>query len=329
MDISVVICTYTDKRWDTLVAGILSVQQQSLPAHEIIIVSDNNPKLTERLRREILGITVVENTGQNGISLARNVGIANATGEIVAFMDDDAIAEPDWLHELARCYKDEKVVGVGGFVGAEWAGGRPSWFPDEFNWVVGCSYRGLPVRRRPIRNFIGCNMSFRRDVFSVIAGFQDELGRVAAHPVGCEETELCIRIGKYFPHSTQLYEPRARVSQVVPASRKNLKYFIDRCFFEGRSKAHLTQFVGSKSGLSDERSYTFRTLPTGVLMGVVDSIRERSWSGIARSGAIVLGLGYTTAGYLIARTRPIQVKKSRSHIDTPLISPIPTIPTSV
>ena len=61
MNISVVICTYTEKRWDTLVAGITSVQQQSMPPYEIIVVSDNNLALAARLQAKITGITVAEN----------------------------------------------------------------------------------------------------------------------------------------------------------------------------------------------------------------------------------------------------------------------------
>ncbi len=194
MNLSVVICTYTEKRWDTLVAGITSVQQQSMPPYEIIVVSDNNPALAARLQAKFTGITVAENHGTPGISTTRNVGVAIASGDIVAFIDDDAIANKDWLSQLARCYEDQRVLGVGGNVLPEWTGERPRWFPEEFDWVVGCSYRGLPRKASPVRNFIGCNMSFRREVFSVVKGFDDELGRGAAHPAGCEETDLCIRV---------------------------------------------------------------------------------------------------------------------------------------
>ena len=208
MNISVVICTYTEKRWDTLVASISSVQRQSMSPFEIIVVSDNNPALATRLRAQYRDITVAENDGTRGISAARNVGVALASGDIVAFIDDDAIAAPDWLTQLARHYEDRRVLGVGGNVLPEWGGeeggaggegggtGRPQWFPVEFDWVVGCSYRGLPQQASPVRNFIGCNMSFRREVFPVVGGFQDTLGRGAAHPAGCEETDLCIRIGQ-------------------------------------------------------------------------------------------------------------------------------------
>src|SRR5579864_3033652 len=102
MNISVVICTYTEKRWDTLVAAITSVKQQSMLPCEIIVVSDNNPALAARLRAHFTGITVAEHSGTRGISGARNAGVAYASGDIVAFIDDDAIADEDWLSRLAR-----------------------------------------------------------------------------------------------------------------------------------------------------------------------------------------------------------------------------------
>ena len=179
-------------------------------------------------------------------------------------------------------------------------GERPRWFPEEFDWVVGCSYRGLPRKVSPVRNFIGCNMSFRREVFSVVKGFDDELGRGAAHPAGCEETDLCIRVGNHWANGILLYEPQAVVRHLIPSSRENWRYFLSRCFFEGRSKGHLARLVGSRVGLSSERSYTLRTLPAGIVLGLYDTIAQRNWYGIARASAILLGLLYTTMSYLVA-----------------------------
>ncbi len=303
MNISVIICTYTEKRWPTLVSTITTVQQQSERPYEIIVVSDNNPALATRLRASFSGITVVENSGQAGISVARNVGIEHATGDILAFIDDDAVADREWLAHLLPGYDDPSVLGVGGNVLPEWYNERPQWFPEEFNWVVGCSYRGLPLETSPIRNFIGCNMSFRREVLAAIDGFQDDLGRVGAHPVGCEETELCIRISNRWPDGILLYEPKALVQQVVAPSRKNWNYFISRCFFEGQSKAHMARLVGTHAGLSAERSYTLRTLPTGVWQGMQTTIAHRDLYGVARSSAIVAGFLSTTIGYVAASTR--------------------------
>ncbi len=296
-DISVVICAYTEARWKDLVEAVASVGDQTLPPREIIVVIDYNPALFNRVRAEIPGVKVVENTESRGLSGARNSGIAVAAGDIIAFMDEDATAAPDWLARLSAGYADASVYGVGGAIVPMWLEGRPAWFPREFDWVVGCTYLGMPVISVAVRNMIGCNMSFRREVFEAVGGFRNGIGRVGTRPVGCEETELCIRIHQHWQNSKLLYDPEARVHHRVPAARGTWRYFRSRCYSEGLSKALIAQFVGSKDGLASERTYTFRTLPQGVLRGTADALR-RDLGGLKRAAAIIGGLGFTTAGYL-------------------------------
>jgi hypothetical protein len=146
-------------------------------------------------------------------------------------------------------------------------------------------------------------MSFRRDVLLAIGGFSSELGRVGTLPVGCEETELCIRAKQQYPPGRLVYEPSARVHHRVPGIRARWSYFRDRCHAEGRSKAIVARLVGAGDGLSTERTYTMRTLPRGVFAGIGDTVRRRDPSGLTRAGAIIAGLGITTAGYVKGRIR--------------------------
>ncbi len=297
-DFSVVICAYADERWDELCSAVESVRAQSTPARECLVVIDNNPRLLERARVEFQECQVIGNAWQRGLSHARNTGVQAASGAIVAFLDDDARAAPDWLKRLAAGYCDANVIGVGGSIVPLWLLGRPSWFPEEFDWVVGCSYRGLPTRTAVIRNLIGANMSFRREVFSAIGGFRSTIGRVGTRPVGCEETELCIRALKHFPGRVFLYEPEAQVVHLVPPSRARWSYFRSRSHGEGRSKAAVSRLVGSRDGLSSERSYVLHTLPQGVARGVNEALGGRGMSGLTRAGAILAGLTFTSVGYV-------------------------------
>src|SRR4051794_30202338 len=137
--VSVVICAYTMERWADLVGAVRSVQEQSAPALEIIVVVDHEPALLSRVRRELDGVIAIPNAEQRGLSGARNSALRMAAGSIVAFLDDDARADADWLAELLRAYADSDAVGVGGTIEADWLRGRPGWFPPEFDWVVGCS----------------------------------------------------------------------------------------------------------------------------------------------------------------------------------------------
>ncbi|HEY0739385.1 MAG TPA: glycosyltransferase family 2 protein [Herpetosiphonaceae bacterium] len=296
---SVILCAYTEARWHDLVAAVASVQRQTLPPHEIIVVVDHNPRLLERARAEWSGVTVIENTGARGLSGARNSGVAAAQGSLIVFLDDDAAAAPDWLERLSACYADPAVVGVGGAILPAWRDRQPGWFPSEFAWVVGCTYRGMPTSRAAVRNLIGCNMSFRRGVFEQIGGFR--IGRVGVLSIGQEndDTEFCIRLSTSQPEAQLIYEPGARVEHNVPAQRATFAYFVQRCYSEGLSKARLGRLVGRERGLSSERDYTLRTLPGGVWHGIVDTFRRRDRGGILRAGAIVVGLGVTTGGYAV------------------------------
>jgi glycosyltransferase involved in cell wall biosynthesis len=298
LDITVVICAYSNERWGDLRAAVESVRHQDLQPCEVVVVIDHNPDLYARAREGLAGAVVVENQEPRGLSGARNSGIAAASGEVIAFLDDDAIAADGWLRNLNACYTDHSVIGAGGSIEPLWQTGRPHWFPAEFDWVVGCTYRGMPLTRAPVRNLIGANMSFRRDVFDAVGGFRNGMGRLMALPAGCEETELCIRARQHWPSRQLTYEPQARVSHRVPYSRSGWRYFRSRCFAEGLSKALVARFVGAGDGLASERSYTLRTLPSGAWRGLLDSCSGADATGVTRAGAIVAGFNLTLAGYL-------------------------------
>jgi hypothetical protein len=141
-------------------------------------------------------------------------------------------------------------------------------------------------------------MSFRYEVFQAVGGFRGEIGRVGMRPVGCEETELCIRLSQQQSSRQLLCEPRSRVYHHVPVNRARGRYFVSRCFSEGLSKAMVSHLVGANDGLSSEWAYTFQTLPRGVMRGLSDVIRHRDLAGLARSAAIGTGLIITTVGYV-------------------------------
>lgn len=315
--VAVVICAYTMDRLGDIRRAIASVRGQTYPVEEVILIVDHNDELFALAREEFGDTRVVANAETRGLSGGRNTGIANATADIVAFLDDDAEADPGWLQTMMPWYDEPAVIAVGGTSEAVWHDGRPGWFPPEFDWVVGCSYKGLPTAPADVRNLIGSNMSFRRDVFRRIGGFHYAIGRIGTKPVGCEETELCIRAVREMRGSRIVYDPAVRVRHHLPEGRSRWRYFRARCYAEGLSKAIVAELVGADRGLASERAYTTRTLPAGFLTGLRDAATKRSVVPLARSGAIIAGLAITTAGYAAGSARRLWSRVDRAPDNRP------------
>ena len=290
---SVVICAYTQARWDDLVASVGSALDQP-GTSEVIVVIDHEKDLLRRAQGEWQDsrVRVIANRFRQGLSGARNTGVAAATSEIVAFLDDDAAASPGWLDGLLGCFDAPEVVGAGGTAFPVWpAGEAPASLPPELLWVVGCSYRGLPVERSDVRNVIGCSMAFRRRALRDIGGFNPETGRIGRIPLGGEETEVCIRLRQADPRSRVVFEPASAVRHRVTPDRTTWGYLSRRSFYEGVSKSALSKSLGAQDALSTELLYTRQVLPAGV-------VRELSHLRPAGAFAIVLSVAAVGAGYL-------------------------------
>ncbi len=263
-----------------------------------VLVVDNNEALFERARREIEGVVVTPNTNMRGLCGGRVTGAGFATAPVVAFLDDDAMADERWLEELLVPYADPRVLGVGGRIEPLWRKPRPWWFPPEFNWIIGCTYRGMRVREGgEVRNMIGANMSVRADVLHGCGGFAGQMGRIGGGKGSantCDDTEFCIRAAKKFG-GVWIYKPEASVRHVVTAERTTWNYFLHRCRMEGTSKAVLAGLAGTKEGLSSERLYVL-TLARSIL-------GYAATGKIGQALAICVGLATTSIAYVQARAR--------------------------
>jgi glycosyltransferase involved in cell wall biosynthesis len=312
MSVSVVICAYTMDRWDSLVAAVRSCFDQTLKPDEVVVVIDYNEDLFARATLEFSDAFVVANSSSKGLSGARNTGVSSSTGEIVVFLDDDAYGEPAWLENLTAPMDDPLVAGVGGWILPYWEVGVAHWFPETFYWILGCSYQGLPKTSEPIRNPIGANMAIRRKVFSSVGGFTSGIGRIGTVPLGCEETELCIRYGARFPLERFVLTRDAVVHHRVPASRLTWHYFWTRCWAEGLSKAAVSSLVGSNSGLAAERRHLMRSLPRELEQSV-RSLARQPRIAATRIALILLGAAIAAGGLVRGQ---VAVRRSPINVDS-------------
>lgn len=202
------------------------------------------------------------------------------------------------------------MLGVGGTAQPDFpATGRPASLPGSgdrgvLDWVIGCSFDGQPRTQGPVRNLMGCNMSLRRTPALAAGGFSEHLGRVGKTPLGCEETELCIRMTAAAPGSRMVFVPQAGVRHIVTDDRVTWSYLRRRSYAEGLSKAAVSHLVGSDQALATERSYVSRVLPAAVGRGLAGVVRPGSSSRGTQAlgvGAVGLCLSATAVGYLRGR----------------------------
>lgn len=300
MNVTVVICAYTMERWDQLCEAVASCVDQTLVPEEVVVVIDHNEELYERAKGSFTTARVIRNRSTKGLSGARNTGVASTIGEAVAFLDDDARAEPDWLSQLCAPLKDDDVVGVGGWIVPEWPGEPVSWFPETYYWILGCSYAGLPETGATLRNPIGANMVLRRSVFDEVGGFTSGIGRIGKVPLGCEETELCIRYTSARPEHRFVLTHEAVVHHRVPQSRLSWRYFRSRCWAEGVSKAAVSSLVGSRYGLSSERRHLLRAMPREI-GGSLRALPRHPGQSATTIALIVTGGAIATSGLVRGR----------------------------
>jgi GT2 family glycosyltransferase len=223
-----------------------------------------------------------------GAGSARNSAAEAVSSEILAFMDDDAWAEPEWLERLLEVYADGSIVAVGGAPVPDYETQRPVWFPSNFDWVFGCAYEGLPTQTAPLRHLIGANMSVRRTALEAVGGFQS---------VDFDDLDLCMRLAERYGHKAIYYVPAAVVHHYVPAERLTWRYFHRRCFFVNREKVTAFRDMGTAANLAAEREFVLRSLRVQTIRQLRRAVRRER--GALRSlAAMVAGIALAGLGHL-------------------------------
>jgi len=308
--ISVIICCYTLERFEDVLEAINSVKNQTKKPHEIIVSVDNNRILYEKLQNELVHpAKAVFNDNHSGASETKSIGIGASTGDIIAFLDDDAIAASDWLEQLSSYYENPQVIATGGKAVPIWPEkNRPRWFPEELDWIVGGTHKGPSNESREVRNMIGCNMSFRREVFVQIGVFNNQVGRVGKVQGAGEEAEICLRIKHSLPDRLILFNPMAIIHHKVHPLRVKWNYLLRRSYDEGHSK-YLIKKIFIKSGtptLSTENSYACYLLLRAVPARLFSFYKNNSLLQIL---AMMLSMFAVSVGYFRGRLEDIRISQ--------------------
>lgn len=239
--ISVIICAFSMKRFEETAECINSVLNNDYKKFEIIIVIDGNEKLKQKIESEfkrINKILIVENKKNEGPSVSRNRGVDLAKGDIVAFIDDDAFATLDWLETIVKDFFEyPEISALGGKLIPVYENGARK-LPEELLWIVGCTYKGHPVKKQFVRNVISANMAVKREVFKDIQFEKMFDGRNWK----MEDTLFGIRLFMKSKNAI-LYDPAMVVYHNVSKDRTKIKYILQRSYSEGRLKYDLGRVI--------------------------------------------------------------------------------------
>jgi glucosyl-dolichyl phosphate glucuronosyltransferase len=242
MKITVILCTYN--RAHSIGAAFESVLASVLPPDlewEVLAVDNNSKDHTRAVANEFClrypGRFRYIFEGQQGLSNARNAGIREARGEIIAFTDDDVTVEPTWLQNLTASLHDGVWVGAGGRVCPPKDFTPPDWLTMDGGVMDSSGVLALfdvgtvagELKKPPF----GANMAFRKSMFEKYGGFRSDLGRSGNSLIGNEDTEFGGRL--LAAQERLLYEPSAVVFHPVPKERLNKKYFLAWWFAYGRA----------------------------------------------------------------------------------------------
>lgn len=266
--ISVVVCTYN--RAASLATMLESLARMSVPPDlnwELIVVDNNSTDnthavVTEFLRTSALNVRYLFEPKQ-GLCHARNIGVAEAAGEIIAFTDDDVRVKPDWLRELACTFRAFDCMGVGGKSVPAWNGlAKPAWLVTTGPY---CLSRG-PIVDFDLGNEAreiqyppwGVNMAFRKAAFGKYGGFRTDLGVSGSGGMLGEDIEF----GKRLLESGEkiAYSPGAVVFHPVEQKRITKHYFLRYYLRVGRTEMRLKGWPEGAVLYFGIPRYMFRTL---------------------------------------------------------------------
>ena len=171
-----------------------------------------------------------------GLSNARNCGIRHSRGNIIAFLDDDAIAPPHWLTNIVKAFNaDAQVYAVGGKVVAKFTTSPPEWIDLRLGGYIGNFDHGDLPKRLSYNDYPrGVNMAFRREAFERCGYFLDAFGRKGTSLMSYEDIEMCYRIDR--AGYTVLYTPHAEIHHLIRGDRLNEAWFRKRFYWQGRSE---------------------------------------------------------------------------------------------
>ena len=253
--ISVVVCSHDRLRYVRACIQSLSHQTVGPGGFEIVLVDSGSPApVAAEMRRlaEITPNTRLVRVDVSGVSEARNEGARAATGEYVAYIDDDAMATPDWVEQIQRVLAEHdcKPAVLGGRVLPVWEAPLPRWWPASLRGVLSIiEYEGageyrteaVPEKLEPY----GVNMVLKREPMLRVGGFAEALGRMGLVLQSDEEVQLAWRLQD--AGFSAIYDSRLVVRHSIQARRFNPEWLLSRLYWQGASTVRTRRLLGQNA----------------------------------------------------------------------------------
>jgi len=303
MLVSIVIPSYRLENRSNLVGAIDSLLCQSYADIEVLVVLHTSEGLHEEIVRAYDGrakLKVLFERRSLGANAARNIGIRVAQGDVLAFLDDDAVADQKWVENLVDSYKELQAMAVGGKILPLWIPAKPAYFPDELYWLVGATHKDFAEDAVvEVRNVFASNMSFRKEVFEQVGLFNESLG-FGNQGKSClqgDEAEFGLRMTSKLGKRV-IYNPRAVVYHRTPVSKARIGPLLKRSFYQGYSKALLRRLTSCPNAISIEKSHlkhlVFECIPQRIGRLFADPRRaaEAKQLLVLVSSIVAVGLGF-------------------------------------
>lgn len=309
--ISIVATCYSQERFRDVIDLIESICCQTYRSLNLILVIEKSRDLYQEISsyiaaNSISNVTVVFSS-LFGLSSARNLGVKLAKGDIIAFVDDDVILEPQWAEETAKMFDDPVIIGTAGPCRPLIMNGKQNRLSEELEWLIGCTaFYGLkqPVE---IRNAWGMNMAFRRELFECGLRFNEAFGMRSAATEAWgqrppEDVDFSLR-ARAMTGGHILYNPYAGALHKVYQNRFQITNFIKKSFFMGRQRRIMKiTYTGFEKGLLEVeksllRRILFRTFPRA-LMNFPKSPR----TALYQFAVALMVLMFVFLGYVLCRS---------------------------
>lgn len=311
MKVSVVVCTYSMDRLDPFFEAVDSVLAQTHDPLEVVLVVDGNDEVFGHVEdrygpgsEAAIGfqgeILLHCNDENRGISYSRTKGAELASGDVVAFIDDDGVAEPEWIETLVGTYRRTGALAVGGYVAPDWVTEKPDFFPAEFYWLVGCTEKGFADHMEEVRNTYGSNISYKREIFLSVGGYDPNTGRKGDRHIQAHEAPVGIRLRERYGRGV-VYDRNAVVHHKLFDYRGEFRWLVFRSFWQGYSKRIMSVLYPDSQG--DESTFLLTLLFSFLPSRIWSLLRDPELKKAEQLVAIVVFTAAVGFGYLYGSTK--------------------------